>query len=224
MFLLPISNSFSSLMYQFRTGNNSSPYTKFLHWIFHMAILLPAMMSTLNILGLHKMTPWQWKFCHNNSGFVRTQTDSFAQFLCHFSHLQTHRLAALYVKNTASISARCSLQIRKSSDVSMPSQLAPNVWILTTAPSAATATITCKCPGETTQFIEVKRPIHILHLPTTCSTTSPSFHLLLHYEGLPLEVNISLDMANLNMINISSVNSTYGSTWRNTGMRVSFSI
>ena len=88
----------------------------------------------------------------------------------------------------------------------MPSQLASNVWILTTAPSAATATITLICLGETTQFLEVKRPIHILHLPTACSATSPSFHLPPCYEGPPLEVNISLDMANLNMINISSVN------------------
>ena len=88
----------------------------------------------------------------------------------------------------------------------MPSQLAPSVWILTTAPSAAIVTITLVCPGEITQFIEVKRPIHILHQPTACSATSPSFHLPPHYEGPPFEVNISLDMANLNMINISSVN------------------
>ena len=115
-------------------------------------------------------------------------------------------ITALYVKNTASISARCSLQVKKSSDVSMPSQLAPNVWILTTASSAATATITLICPGETTQFIEVKRPIHILCLLTACSATSPSFHLPPYHEGPPLKLNISLDMANLNMINISSVN------------------
>ena len=114
-------------------------------------------------------------------------------------------ITILYVKNTASISARCSLQIRKSSNISMPSQLAPNVWILTTAPSAATATITLICLGETIQSIEVKKPIHILCLPTACSATSPNFHLPPCYEGPPLEVNISLDMANLNMINISSV-------------------
>ena len=79
--------------------------------------------------------------------------------------------------NTASISARCSLQIRKSSDVSMPSQLAPNVWILTMALSGVEATITLICPGEITQFIEVRKPIHILCLPTACSATSPNFHL-----------------------------------------------
>ena len=115
-------------------------------------------------------------------------------------------ITALYVKNTAGISARCSLYIRKSSDVSMPSQLAPNVWILTTALSAAAATITFICLGETTQFIEVKRPIHILWLPTAFSATLPKIHLSPHNEGPPLEVNISLDMVNLNMINISSVN------------------
>ena len=62
----------------------------------------------------------------------------------------------------ASISNRCSLWIRKSSDVSMPSQLAPNVWILTTAPSAVTTTVTLICPGETIKFIKVKKPIHVL--------------------------------------------------------------
>ena len=88
----------------------------------------------------------------------------------------------------------------------MLSQLAPNVWILTTAPSAVTTAITLICLGETTQFTEVRKPIHILHLPTACSATSPNFHLLPCYESPPLEVNISLDMANLNVINISSMN------------------
>ena len=69
---------------------------------------------------------------------------------------------ALYAKNTASISTRCSLQIRKTLDVSIPSQIAPNVWILTTAPCAVTTAITLICLGETTRFIKVKTPIHVL--------------------------------------------------------------
>ena len=87
----------------------------------------------------------------------------------------------------------------------MPSQLAPNIWILTTSPSAATTTITLICLEETTQFIEVRKPIHVLHLPIACNATSPNFHLSPCYHSPPLEVNISLDMANLNMINISSI-------------------
>ena len=55
------------------------------------------------------------------------------------------------------------------------------------------------------KFITIKKPIHILQLPPACSATLTNFHLPPHYENLPLEVNISLDMVNLNMINISSL-------------------
>ena len=148
-----------------------------------------------------EISPQQFSICKEANGQFCTIPTPF-QLLANLPSCIT----ALYVKNTASILARCSLQIRKSSDVSMPSQLAPNVWILMTAPSAATATIILICLGKTIQFIAVRRPIHILHLPTACSATSPNFHLPPCYEGPPLEVNISLEMANLNMINISSVN------------------
>ena len=94
---------------------------------------------------------------------------------------------------------------KEDSDISIPSQLAPNVWILTTPPSAVTTTITLICPGETSKFVTIKQPIHILQLPPACSATTPNFHLPPHYENLSLEVNISLDMANLNIINISSI-------------------
>ena len=73
-------------------------------------------------------------------------------------------ITALYSKNAASISTRCSLQIRKTQNISIPSQIAPHVWILTTAPSAVTTAITLICPGETTKFLPVKKPIHVLHL------------------------------------------------------------
>ena len=69
---------------------------------------------------------------------------------------------ALYTKNTPSIAARCSLQVWKTPNVSIPSQIAPNVWILTTAHSAVTTAITPICPGETTKFITIRKPIHIL--------------------------------------------------------------
>ena len=150
-----------------------------------------------------EISPQQFRICQEANGQFCTIPTPFQPLANPPSCI-----TALYVKNTASISARCSLQIRKSSDVSMPSQLAPSVWILTTAPSAATATITLICLGETAQFIAVKRPIHILCLPTACSATSPNFDLSPYYEGPPLEVNISLDMVNLYMIYIyiSSVN------------------
>ena len=71
-------------------------------------------------------------------------------------------ITALYTKNAAGISTRCSLQVRKSQSISIPLPITPNVWILTSAPSTVTTTITLICPGETAKFITVKKPIHIL--------------------------------------------------------------
>ena len=148
-----------------------------------------------------EISPQQFRLCQKANGQFCTIPTQF-QLLVN----PPTCITAFYAKNTASISSRCSLQIWKTSDVRMPSQLAPNVWIPTTAPSAATATITLICPGETTQFIEVRKPIHVLCLPTACSATSLNFHLPPHYKSPPLEVNIYLDMANLNMITISCMN------------------
>ena len=114
-------------------------------------------------------------------------------------------ITALYAKNATSISNRCLLQIRKPQSISLPPQITPNMWILTSAPSTVTTAITLICPGETTKFITVKKPIHILWLPPACSTTAPHFHLPPQYEHPAVAVNISPDMANLNMVNISSL-------------------
>ena len=61
------------------------------------------------------------------------------------------------------------------------------------------------CPGEKTKFITVQKPIHILWLPPDCSTTPPHFHLPPWFEPPTLAVNISLGIANLNMVNMSSL-------------------
>ena len=55
------------------------------------------------------------------------------------------------------------------------------------------------------KFITIKKLIHILQLPPACSDMSTNFHLSPHCETLLLEVNISLDMVNVNMIIISSL-------------------
>ena len=114
-------------------------------------------------------------------------------------------IAALYTRNATSISNRCLLQIKKTQSISLPSQITPNVWILMSASSTVMTAITLICPGDTTQFITVKKPIHIIQLPPACIATSPHFHLPPCYEHPALAVNISLHMANLNMVNISSL-------------------
>ena len=69
-------------------------------------------------------------------------------------------ITALYAKNTASINMRCSLQIRNTNSTRIPMSIAPNVWILTSAPSAVTTRITLICPEVVTRFITLQKPHH----------------------------------------------------------------
>ena len=105
-------------------------------------------------------------------------------------------IAALYVKSTVDITSKCSLQICKASVTNLPTQIAPDVWILTTPIAAPVNTMTLICPEKAIETIPIQKPIHILKLPTPCSATSPDFYLPHIYETLTLDVNISLNMAN----------------------------
>ena len=114
-------------------------------------------------------------------------------------------ISALSARDKAGIEKRCSLQIRKADSVSIPTPIAPNIWILISAPTAVLTGITLICPEEAPRFIKTQMPIHILWLPSACSATSQYFHLPPHYEPHELTINISLNTANLNIINISSL-------------------
>ena len=111
-------------------------------------------------------------------------------------------IAALYAKSMVDITSKCSLQICKASATTLPTQIAPDVWILTTPVTAPANTMTLICPEKPMATISIQKPLHILKLPTACSATSPNFYLPPRYETPTLDVNISLNMANLHMINI----------------------
>ena len=113
-------------------------------------------------------------------------------------------MTAIYAKNKAGIEKRCSLQIRGMDSATIPTPIAPNVWILTSAPTAVVTGIMLICPDETPRFIKTEMAIHILHLLPACSTTSQHFHLPSCCETNQLTINISLNTVNLNMMNISS--------------------
>ena len=55
------------------------------------------------------------------------------------------------------------------------------------------------------ETITIQQPIHILKLPMACSATSAHFYLPPRYETPVLNVNVSLDMANLQLINITTL-------------------
>ena len=89
---------------------------------------------------------------------------------------------------------------------SLPTQVAPDVWTLTTPVTALTNTMTLICPEKPMETMPIQKPIHILKLPMACSATSSNFYLPPRYKTPTLDVNISLNMANLHMLYISAQN------------------
>ena len=115
-------------------------------------------------------------------------------------------IAALYVKSKVDFASKCSLQMCKASATNLPIQIAPDVWIFTTPVTAPMNTLTLICPEKPMETIPIQKPKHILKLPMACSATSSNFYLPPRYETPTLDVKISLNMANLHMINISAQN------------------
>ena len=104
-------------------------------------------------------------------------------------------ITALYAESMVDITSKCSLQICKASATNLPTQIAPDIWILTTPVTAPVNTMTLICPEKTMETFLIQKPIHILKLHTSCSATSPNFYLPPRYESLTLDVNIFLNMA-----------------------------
>ena len=71
-------------------------------------------------------------------------------------------ITALYSKNTANIATRYSLQVGKAHTISIPTLIAPNVWLITLAPSIIMIEITLVCPEGPTKLIPLWKLIHIL--------------------------------------------------------------
>ena len=114
-------------------------------------------------------------------------------------------IAALYTKSKAGIASKCSLQLCKMTIIVLPTQITPDVWILATPATTPKNTITLICPEKPMETITIQQPIHILKLPMACSATSSHFYLPPKYKTAVLNVNVSLNMANLQMINISAL-------------------
>ena len=113
-------------------------------------------------------------------------------------------IAAVYAKNKVGKAAKCSLQICKATITNLSTQIAPDAWILTTPATAPTNTMTIICLQKSMETIPIQQPIHILKLSMVCSATSSNFYLPPRYVTPTLNINISLNMANLHMLNISA--------------------
>ena len=64
-------------------------------------------------------------------------------------------IAALYAKSKASITSKCSLQLHKTTTTALPTQITPDVWILTTPVTAPVNMITLICPEKPMETITI---------------------------------------------------------------------
>ena len=139
------------------------------------------------------MSTWQWTILQHSTPFQPLVNPPTC-------------IAALYAKSKTGIAFKCSLQICKTANTNLPTQIASEVWILTTLATAPINTMTLICWEKPMETTPIQEPIHILKLPTACSATSPNFYLPPRYETPTLDINISLNMENLHMLNISAQN------------------
>ena len=72
-------------------------------------------------------------------------------------------------------------------------------------PQTLGSTVTKICPDEATSTEHPQQPFHILRLSPANSSTTRYFHLSLHYEDHSMVMNVSLDTADINAVNISTL-------------------
>ena len=65
-------------------------------------------------------------------------------------------IAALYTKSKASITSKCSVQLCKTTTTTLPTQIMPDVWILTTPAMAPVTTITLIWPEKPMDTIAIQ--------------------------------------------------------------------
>ena len=114
-------------------------------------------------------------------------------------------IAACYTKSEVNIQSKCSLHLWKVTTTPLPTQITPDVWILATPASAPMDTISLICPERPMETIPIKQLLHVLKPPMACSAISAHFYLPPRYETPILNINVSLDMANLQAVNITAL-------------------
>ena len=83
-------------------------------------------------------------------------------------------IAALYTKSKASITSKCSLQLSKTTTTTLPTQITPDVWILTSPAMAPVDTITLICP---------EKPMETVCNSTTATCTKTAYGLQCHFSS-----------------------------------------
>ena len=115
-------------------------------------------------------------------------------------------ITAMYAKSDQAIGEQCSLSIYHAPHTFIPVAVTSNLWIIPSNSKTLASTIMIICSDKATSIVPLQQTFHILRLSTACSATSRYFHLPPHYEDHTMMMNVSLDTANINAINISASN------------------
>ena len=115
------------------------------------------MISTPDTLELPKMPQWDWNSLLHNFRHVNRPNGQFCHISMPFQPLANPPtcIATLYAKSKASITSKCSLQLCKMTTTALPTQITPDVWILTTPAMAPVNTITLICPEKPMETIAI---------------------------------------------------------------------
>ena len=138
------------------------------------------------------MSPCKWKLCKKDAPFQALTNPPTC-------------IAALYTKTDQEIEAQCSLSVLHTPSAFQPMVITSNLWIFISMPTMQGSAIAMICPDKVMSSSLLQQPLHILRLPPAYSATSRYFHLPPHYEDHTINVYVSLDKANLNTINISTL-------------------
>ena len=180
--------------------------------------------EVFNLPLLHSNLSAQYKFNHRYIGVTYDETKVVAitdqQYIaCQHANGQFCRInapfqplmnppsciTALYAKNDQAIAEHCSLSISHVPHTFIPVAVTSNLWIIPSNPETLGSTIMIICPDKATSTVPLQQPFHILRLSPACSATSRYFHLPPLYEDHTIMMNVSLDTANINAINISTL-------------------
>ena len=114
-------------------------------------------------------------------------------------------VTALYAKNNQQVKEQCSLVISHMPHILVPTAAASNLWFIPLNPQTVGITMTIICQDKTTSTVPLQQPFHILSLFHVCSTTSIYFYLPPCYKDHSMVMNVSIDTAGINAINISTL-------------------
>ena len=116
-------------------------------------------------------------------------------------------ITALYANSDQAIKEQCSLTISHApcAFITVTVTLLQTSGLLPQTPRTLGSPIMIICLDKATSTVPLQKPFYILRLSPACSTTCRYFHLPPHYEDHTIMMNVSLDTANINAINISTL-------------------